>query len=367
MRGFVDAIERFRAGGIEKFSGDPEVDPKNRREEGDRIESPSKPLSQDPPIRRRLRFKERLAWEPCIQSEGLLRTISCFDKFLFSHKEAMKFWVTLFLFAGLLIISPLEATEPTSVPPPSHQLINSSFAPGERLTYDITYLGANAGSAVMEVLERTKMKGREVYHIVSTAQSNDFVSLFYPVDDRVESYIDVEGLYSHYIRIKQHQGKRKREKVISFDQVQHRAVQLKNDKQKIFEIPPQVQDSLSSLYFFRVKNAVEVGRSVFIEVHESEKNWLLEIRGVARERVTTPVGTFDTIKVQAMVRYEGLFMDRGDVFIWFTEDEKRIPVMMQSKIKIGSITAVLSSRREGNHLSHSVLSKAEKNLDNSQE
>lgn len=269
----------------------------------------------------------------------------------------MKVWNLILLFGVLLVASSVRAIEPISVPPASHHLANSSFGPGERLTYDITYLGAKAGIAVMEVLEKTTLKGREVYHILSTAQSNDFVSLFYPVDDRIESFVDVEGFYSHYIKIKQHQGKRKREKVISFDQIQHRAVQFKNNKEKVFEIPPQVQDSLSSLYFFRVKNAIDVGRSVFIDVHESEKNWLLEIRGMARERVTTPVGTFDTIKVQAMVQYEGLFMDKGDVFIWFTEDEKRIPVMMKSKIKIGSITAILSSRREGNGLSKSILSK----------
>lgn len=275
----------------------------------------------------------------------------------------MKFWGMLLFSVGLLTASSIEAVEPISVPPPSHHLSNPSFGPGERLSYDITYLGAKAGTAVMEVMEKTKLKGREVYHIVSTAQSNDFVSLFYPVDDRVESFIDVEGFYSHYIKIKQHQGKRKREKVISFDQIQHRAVQFKNNKEKVFEIPPQVQDSLSSLYFFRVKNTIDVGRSVYIDVHESEKNWLLEIRGLARERVTTPVGTFNTIKVQAMVKYEGLFMDKGDVFIWFSEDEKRIPVMMQSKVKIGSITAVLSSRREGNGLSKTIVSKREIHLD----
>jgi|GEM_PF-427038 len=272
---------------------------------------------------------------------------------------AWKRWGIFFLFTTLLGISPIEAGEPVLLRPESHSLANLAFAPGERLAYDITYLGAKAGIAVMEVLEKTRLKGREVYHILSTAQSNDFVSLFYPVDDRIESYVDAEGIYSHFIKIKQHQGKKRREKVISFDQVQHRAVQYKDDKEKVFEIPPQVQDSLSSLYFFRVKDSIDVGRSVFINVHESEKNWLLEIRGEARERVTTPVGTFDTIKVRALVQYEGIFMDKGDVFIWFTEDEKRIPVMVQSKVKIGSITAVLSSRREGDRLSHTVLSQME--------
>lgn len=266
-----------------------------------------------------------------------------------------------FLFASLLLISPIEAGEPVSFPPAAHHSLNPAFAPGERFVYDITYMGAKAGTAVLEVMEKTQLKGREVYHVVSTAQSNDFVSLFFPVDDRVESYIDCEGFYSHYIKIKQHQGKKKREKIISFDQVQHRAVQLKRDQQKVFEIPPQVQDSLSSLYYFRLKSPIDVGKSVFIDVHESEKNWKLEIQGLAKERITTPVGTFDTIKVKAMAQYEGIFLDKGDVYIWFSADEKRIPVMMRSKVNIGTITAVLASRRDGNSASNTVLSKAESN------
>ncbi len=259
----------------------------------------------------------------------------------------MKSWFALFLIALFFSVAPRSAAETIPSLSSFHPLVNKAFAPGERLVYDITYLGVKAGIAVLEVLEKTRVKGREVYRILSTTQSSDFVSLFYPVNDRIESYIDTEGLYSHYIQMKQRQGKRKREKTISFDQARHQAVQFKSDQEKIFEIPAGVQDSLSSLYYFRAKNSIEVGRSVFIDVHESEKNWKLEIRGLQKERITTPVGTFDTIKVQAMAQYEGIFLDRGDIFIWFTEDENRVPVMIRSKISIGTITAILSSRREG--------------------
>ncbi|HLG21538.1 MAG TPA: DUF3108 domain-containing protein [Candidatus Manganitrophaceae bacterium] len=258
----------------------------------------------------------------------------------------MKSFYTLFLIASVLAISYTQAAQPISLPPLRSQP-PLPFAPGERLVYDITYMGVKGGTAVMEVLEKTRMKERDVYHIVSTAQSNDFISLFYPVDDRVESYFDVEGRYSHLIKVKQREGKRRREKLIHFDQVQHLAVQLKNNESEVFEIPPEAQDSLSALYYFRNQPRIEPGESVFIDVHESEKNWRLEIRALGRERVTTPVGTFEAMKVQAMVHYEGLFMNKGDVFIWFTDDNNRIPVMMRSKIKIGSITATLSSRRDG--------------------
>jgi len=222
-----------------------------------------------------------------------------------------------------------------------------AFAPGERLVYDLSYMGMNAGTGIMEVMEVRTMNGRAVYPVVSTAQSNDFVSLFYPVDDRVESYIDTEGLYPHRLKVHQRQGKKRRNKTIDFDQVAHRAVQIQHDKQEIFDVPSQVQDMLSSLYFFRTQKALRVGASTFIDVYEDEKSWRLEIRALGREQITTPVGTFNTIKVQAFVKYQGIFLDKGEVLIWVSDDAQHIPVRIHSKIKIGAINAVLTMRRNG--------------------
>lgn len=258
----------------------------------------------------------------------------------------MKHFLAVLFFLLCLILGSFlgQAARPAinGAHPPS-----PAFMEGERLVYDITYFSAKTGVATFEVKEKMVLKGRLVYPIVLTAQSNDLVSLFYPVDDRVESYMDVEGLYSHHIKIRQHQGRKHRNKVIDFDQAEHRAVQSKNNGQEIFEIPPQVQDTLSALYYLRAVSPLEVGKSTFVNVHESEKNWSLEIKTLKKERVETPVGMFDAIKTQALVRYEGLFMDKGDVFIWFTDDAKRIPVVVKTRIKIGSITATLSSRKDG--------------------
>lgn len=253
----------------------------------------------------------------------------------------MKKTFLLFLLS-ILSVSLGRASEAVLGAGPSHIPVRA-YAPGERLVYDVRYLGISAGTAMLEVLDKEEMNGRDVYHILSTVQSNDFISFFYPVNNQIESFIDTEKLYSHLIKIKQHQGKRRREKIIDFNQVHHRAVQIKNNRSMVFEIPPNVQDSLSSLYFFRTLSPLEVGTSAFIPVHESRKNWELEIQVLNKERVKTEVGVFNTIKVKAVVRFEGLLMDKGDVYIWFTDDEKRIPVKIKSKIKIGSISIALTS------------------------
>ncbi len=255
-----------------------------------------------------------------------------------------------FIGFGLFIVSAWGRPALGDAPP-------FAFAPGERLVYDLSYMGMSAGVGVMEVMEKETMNGRAVYPIVSTAQSNDFVSIFYPVDDRVESYMDVEGLYSHRLKVRQHQGKKRRKKTIDFDQISHRAIQTQDDRQTVFDIPARVQDMLSSLYFFRAQGPLRVGGTTFIDVYEDEKSWRLEIRALGRERVTTPVGTFDTIKVQALVRYQGIFLDKGDVFIWVTDDAQHLPVMIHSKIKIGTIRAVLTLRRDGHPVPATPLSR----------
>lgn len=220
------------------------------------------------------------------------------------------------------------------------------FAPGERFVYDVLLNDAKVGKAVMRV-EKTTLEGREVYHLISEVKSSGFFSLLVPINDRVESYMDVRGLYSHRIEIRKERRRKTEEKVVRFDQLEHRAVQWKNNKEERFEIPPRVQDSLSSLYFFRTKPLPQTGEAVAIDIHESEKNGKLEIRSLFEERVTTPAGTFQTMKVQTALPKESPLSSEGRVYIWFTDDDKRVPVLMQTESKRGLITVLLSSQQEG--------------------
>jgi hypothetical protein len=79
----------------------------------------------------------------------------------------------------------------------------SAFPMPERLEFEISYTGIPAGRAVQEVTR----EGDEV-HIVSTARSADWLKLFFPVNDRIESvlisgapplYIGVPRLYRERI------------------------------------------------------------------------------------------------------------------------------------------------------------------------
>lgn len=227
--------------------------------------------------------------------------------------------------------------EPLAIPP------KPPFVKGERLIYDITYLGMNVGTGILEVKPKESYQNKETFRIISTARSNDLISFFFPVEDEIESWMDVDEIYSYFIRVRQRHGLRRVYKEVSFDQERHQATMTYKGKIRTYPIPPRVQDSLSSLYFFRTFRDLPVGQSVFIDVHESKKNWRLEIQILGLERITVPIGTFDTIKTKARVQYEGVLFNKGDVYLWVTHDERKIPILMQGRITIGTITATLAS------------------------
>ncbi|MFQ5454653.1 MAG: DUF3108 domain-containing protein [Nitrospirota bacterium] len=239
----------------------------------------------------------------------------------------------------------------------------SPFSDRERFVYNISWFGISAGTAILEIPEKIKIKdylkarkirymdekrypyNKEVYRIISRAESSKLFSIFYPVDDRIETIIDSEELYPYYIDVRQREGKRKKDKKIIFNQDSHLAITIKGNKESKHDIPPMVQNSLSCLYYFRTVDDISVDDSVFIDVHENGKNWKLEIKMLGKEKVKTPFGYLDTIKTKVLLRFEGIFINKGDVYIWFTDDEYRIPVLMKTRIIIGSVTARLISKR----------------------
>ncbi len=84
-----------------------------------------------------------------------------------------------------------------------------------------------------------------------------------------------------------------------------------------------------------------VGRPVHVTIFDDEKVWNVEVQVLRKERVQTWAGTFNTIVIRPVMKSSGIFRRHGDIYIWLTDDARRMPVMLESKVKIGSIKAVL--------------------------
>ena len=210
----------------------------------------------------------------------------------------------------------------------------------EKLIYSLSWTGIPVGTATQEIVEEGDAR-----RIVSTARSNDWLSAFFPVNDRTDSFTTKEEPFpgkSFYFRMQIREGSRSRDREITFDQAAGKAVykdRIKNKRAEI-SIPENTYDIYSSFMHARFLD-LQIGKSAHINVLDGKKFQRIEIRVLRKERVRTPVGEFDTIAIEPMVRPEGVFEGKKGATIWLTDDERRIPVKAQTKVIVGSVTAVL--------------------------
>ncbi len=211
----------------------------------------------------------------------------------------------------------------------------------EKLVFELTWVGIKAGTATQEIVRENG-----AVKIISTARSADWISPFFPVEDRIETVLAVNqatdpGLPKSY-RMKIREGRTRRDKEIIFDHAKGTALYIDylSGERKNVEINDKTLDTLSSFYFVR-SLPLEVGKSVFISIFDGKKLWNTEVQVLRRERIKTGLGSFDTIVVKPLMKSEGIFEKKGDMYIWLTDDERHLPLKMKTKVPVGSITATL--------------------------
>jgi hypothetical protein len=212
---------------------------------------------------------------------------------------------------------------------------------GEELLFEVRWMGLRAGTASMAVRSQLVRDGHDVYHIQALAESSPFFSLFYAVRDLSETFVDVRELHPWHFHLDQREGSRATQQTVAFDQQRGVATYTKNQEApREVKIPLGVQDSLSSFYILRTL-PLRVGQSIHMHTFSNGKTYDVEVQILRREKIAAYWGTVDTIVVRPVMRFQDILRQKGDVLIWVTDDERRIPLRMTTAIKVGSIEATL--------------------------
>jgi len=224
---------------------------------------------------------------------------------------------------------------------PAHRA--AAFPIPERLEFELSYTGIKAGHAVQEVSQ----DGTDI-HIISTARSADWLRFFFPVDDQIDSYLTPGTPPSHFgsprlYQERKHEGKTITNREARFDRqrLEVTTTDLRKKSEKKQAITKRTFDTLSCFYYIRTI-PLQVGTSNFIDIYDCNRLWNTEVKVLRREVLVTPLGRFNTIVIHPLLKSEGIFARTGDMFIWLTDDDRRIPVQMKSKVIVGSITATLT-------------------------
>jgi hypothetical protein len=220
------------------------------------------------------------------------------------------------------------------------------FGPGERIVFKISYAHLRGGRATVSVEGEP---ASPVLRFIAEAKSEGFFAwLFrFKVEDRTVARFDPGNGCSLGIEKHLREGRAARDQVVVIDPATGVAtVQDKKVKQDRFELEPCILDVLSALYAARIKGIPEK-EPLMLPVFDNGKRYVLRVRFLKRDRLDLPppLGKdVPTVVVEPqLAEGSGLFVKEGRLILWLTDDARRIPVRMKSRVAIGSVGADLEA------------------------
>ncbi len=217
---------------------------------------------------------------------------------------------------------------------------NKAFTVGEKLSFDVNYGFVTAGLATMEIPKMKRISGRDAYYVMFEVNSVPSFNWMFKVRDKYETYIDKEGIFPW--RFEQHirEGNYSRDFAAFFDQ-RKQIVKTSNGQ---YDVPDYVHDIVSAFYYVRTLDfsGYKVGDKLHLQNFYKDKVYDLDVVYRGKETVEVPSGKFDCIIVEPLVKEGGLFKHDGNIVIWLSDDDLKVPIKVRTKIIIGYVEAVLT-------------------------
>jgi hypothetical protein len=241
-------------------------------------------------------------------------------------------------FCGLLLTVAAGSQQMPSFPAPQQQYLPQR----QTLSYGVDWRVFPAGTATFH-LESDGTTQR----VQANGDSIGAVSLLFKVVDRFQSSFDRRTGCSQTFAKQLQEGRRQIVSTLQFQYGAHKQVlDEKNvvkgtSKHQESPIPDCVSDLMSAM-FIAGAQPLEVGRNFVLPVADAMRVVAVTFKPEAREEIKTPAGTFQTIRVEPTAD-AGVVKNRGNIWIWYSDDNRHLPVQMRARLFWGTITLRLTS------------------------
>lgn len=213
---------------------------------------------------------------------------------------------------------------------------------GEKITYRL-YWGFIPVGIATSWTEWTEHEGRRLLAIRMRTVSNKVVEKIYPVDDTIESLVDPATFLPVQFSKDMSEGTHKYKEVTVFDRSNKMAYweSKLTGKKKEYPIEAETRDIPSLMYYLRTHTFVP-GKREHFRVQADEKVYDLWVNVLKKEKINTP--TYDdtsTIKVEPEAAFNGLFVRKGRLWIWLSDDPRCLAVRIEASIPVANIRAAV--------------------------
>jgi Protein of unknown function (DUF3108) len=233
---------------------------------------------------------------------------------------------------------------------PGPAMERAPFGPGEKAEYQVKLGGIGVGNGSMEIFPIELVNGHYTYHARLHVHGGLPLAR---VDDKLDSWIDVSGLFSRRFEQNVHEIRYRRHRIYDFDPA-NRTFRQRGSTESQPMPTDRPLDDVAFLYYARTL-PLKVGDTYTIPRYFKQDGNPVVLKVLRKETIEVPAGTFNTVVVQPIIQTDGLFGQGGQAEVYFSDDDRRILVYLRSRVPVvGSLSLHLRSYEPGTRLSTTI-------------
>jgi hypothetical protein len=212
-----------------------------------------------------------------------------------------------------------------------------SFPQKQTLTYSVDWRVFPAGTAVIH-FEAAGDRER----IAASADTIGAINMLFHVADRFQSDFDRQRGCTYDFDKQTVEGRRQINSTLRIDYGASKSIL--DEKNQVTgqtkHLEAQVSGCLTDLLtgvFYASSQPIALGHNFVLPVVDAMRTVLVTMKVEGREEIKTTLGTFKTLRVQPTAD-AGVVKNRGNIWIWYTDDERHLPVQMRARLFWGTIT-----------------------------
>lgn len=220
------------------------------------------------------------------------------------------------------------------------------FPVGEEIDYEVFWGIFMVGEATAKA-EWIQRDGRRLLSLSMKAESNGIVEKLYPVRETLQTILDPVSFLPLSFEKESHEGRHHHHEITTFD---HDAKQghwksLLKDKQKDFDIEADTRDLMGLMYWIR-KEPIHEKETRNYWVMTDEKMYELIVEAGQKEDLKLKkYGKVSCIKMEPKGKFNGMFVRKGRMFLWISDDARYTICRATASVPVASIKIILKRVR----------------------
>jgi hypothetical protein len=252
-------------------------------------------------------------------------------------------WIgAIFLAVSSSPAAQVVATLPGPEKVPVYQPKHYPFDGGEKAVYKASWNGIPVATADISTTSHV-IDGRKFYTVRVEAKTSAALDLIWKMRDTITSTIEAKALAPSRFTFSQRENRKVIDTEARFDRNTKKWFVHRDERRKVkkyeFDHPPNVVDPITAVYLARSQD-FKVGDRLYFNIFGGKYRYFLDLEIERREKIQITSGSVDAFKIVPRIRNlmkQGYAERLNDASVWLSADERRIPVMLSSKIFVGNI------------------------------